>query len=646
VAAALTLRTTHQAAAATGGGDGGDPAAAGAGIGNGNGNLELVLESDSPLPRGWRLALTSVLPLAPPAPVRLARRVGTYHELAPADGEGACPSWTVHGVAVGHRPRHANDGPVAAFVILPDGSTLDVDVRPMTRAGDAVRGPAATAAPVASDTALVPMPRRVDVDPGMPLVHRQLRLSPDAIPDADAAWRAVAALAGRLLDESPLGDAGSLEVAARADGALGSAAYRIQVDGDAAVVTASGADGFRHAFVTLAQWAVDGLPAAALVDDHPQWSWRGLHVDLARRWYEPATVERIIDLAAWRKLDRLHLHLTDDEAWRFPVPGWPELVTIGATRGHGLALPPMLGSGASPYGRAYTPAEIAGWVDRAGALGIVLVPEVDVPGHCHAALVARPDLRDPDDTSGAASVQGFVDNVLVPGAPRTAAFLADVIDALAALFPTSPWLHVGGDEVPHGAWQASPIVAAHRVARGLATTRDVEADFHRELVALVASRTGRAVGAWQEAAMSGGVRPGDGYAVGWTSPQAARELAAAGHDVVVSPGQAYYLDMASGSSWDEPGMSWAGTVTFEDTCAFEPGAGWTEAERAHLLGVQACVWSEHVADAATFDRLVFPRLDAVAERAWTGGIQDGAASLRARAERLPRLTVNGRRSGA
>jgi hexosaminidase len=640
VAASLTLRTTYHAPAEDRGRDAGADA----------GTMSLVLESTSPLPHGWRLAVTSVVPLVPRAPVRLARRVATYHELAPADDADACPDWTVADIAAGHRPRHANDGPVAAFVILPDDSTLDVDVRPMARADDPRRSARIDARPgdarVAAGMALVPMPRRVDVAPGATATHRHVRLAPDAVPDATTAWRAVADLAGRLLDGSPFTGLASLEVAVRVDDALEQAAYLIDVHGSDAIVTASGDDGFRHAFVTLAQWAVNGIPAMASVDDRPHWSWRGLHIDLARRWYDAETVERIIDLAAWRKLQRVHLHLTDDEAWRLPVPGWPELATIGATRGHGLALPPMLGSGARAYGRAYTTAEIAGWVRRAGDLGVVLVPEVDVPGHCHAALTARSDLRDPADTSGAVSVQDFVDNVLVPGSPRTDAFLIDVVDALATLFPTSPWLHIGGDEVPHDAWRGSPIVAAHRAARNLMTTREVEADFHRHLVELVVSRTGRAVGAWQEAAMSGGVRPGDGYVVGWTSPEAARELAATGHDVVVSPGQAYYLDMASDPAWDAPGMSWAGTITLEDTCAFEPGAGWTEAERSHLLGVQACVWSEHVADAATFDRLVFPRLDAVAERAWSGTVHGGAASLRARAERLPRLTTAGRRSEA
>jgi hexosaminidase len=636
VAAALTLRTTFRAAPGRGANAGDEP-----------GTLSLLLQSPTPLPEGWRIALTSIVPLQPPPETaRLVRRVATYHEIEPAAPHSASPSWHVDGIGVGHRPRHANDGPTAAFVILPDGSTIDADLRPMERAGGtpsrtAPSPPSAAvtdAAAAPQVAALIPMPRDLRVAPNARGVHYGARLA-DAPPAAASAWDAVAELAGRLIESPSLTAAGSLRVSATISDTLTGEAYRIHIAGDEALVRAGGIDGFRRAFVTLAQWAPAGIPTAATVEDAPRWTWRGLHVDLARRWYEPDAVARIIDLAAWRKLDRVHLHLTDDEAWRLPVAEWPELADVGGTRGHGLALPPMLGSGRLPYGRAYTEAEIAAWVRTADALGVVLVPEVDLPAHCHAALTARQDLRDPGDTSGARSVQDFVDNVVVPGLPQTNAFLTAVVDALANSFPTSPWLHIGGDEVPQGAWRGSPVVDAHRRARDLAATRDVEADFHHELVRLIGARTGRRVGAWQEAAQSGGVRPGDGYVVAWTSPDAARELAAAGHDVVVSPGQAYYLDMAPDDDWDTPGMSWAGTVRLEDTCDFEPGGGWTDEQLTHLVGVQACLWSEHVADAATFDRLAFPRLDAIAERAWTGRIDGGPASLRERAQQLPRLAV-------
>ena len=451
----------------------------------------ITLTLDGQVPAGARLALTSLVVLSPHL-----HQIGTYHEFDPA---------AIGALAVSHPPRHANDGPLSAFFILPDASTVPVDVAPMRSSVAAAPAPGHAAAPPA-----------------------------------------------------------------------------LEFTGEPA-----------HAF-------------------------RGLHIDLARHWFEPDVVLRLIDAAAERRLTYLHLHLTDDEAWRLPVPQYPALAEVGGTRGHGLPLGPMLGGGAAPYGRAYTAAEIGRWVERARGLGVILVPEVDLPAHNHAALTAVPELRDPDDTSGAASVQYFTDNVLVPGLATTLPFLEAVVDTLAELFPDSPYLHIGGDEVPHGAWRGSPVAQRLCAEHGLASTRAIEAHFHRRLADLIHTRTGRQVGAWQEAAESGGLRPDDGYVVGWRSAADCRKLAAHGFSVVVAPGEAYYLDMALDPVWDTPGMSWAGETSLADVQAFVPGAGWSPSERANLLGVQACLWTELVPDEPTMWQRLLPRLDAFALRAWHG----------------------------
>lgn len=592
------------------------------------------------LPGGAKLAVTSDIQLDPTAgsAAVLTARVAGYHEFVadPPIALGAGERWEITGLALGHQPNHANDGPASAFVILPDGSTEPVELGPMSSTAAPVQPGVGSVTVQLRDAPdqprLVPYPQRLSVtDAGQGSFR--LALAAGAPPDAVDAWRAIAGADRRLHGATSLLDgdeSGSRTVDVRRVPDMAAEACRIEIGFDRVVVSAAGPAGWRHAFVTLARWAPT-IPVEATVDDHPRYPWRGLHVDLARRWYEPDVVAWLIDVCAWRKLSRLHLHLTDDEAWRLPVPSLPALGEVGGRRGHGLPIPPMVGGGPEHYGRAYTTDEIAGWVALAGELGVVLVPEVDVPAHVHAALVAMPELRDPDDRSHAESVQHFVDNVLVPGHPRTEPFLEAVFDAVAEAFPSSPWIHIGGDEVPAGAWSGSPIVAALRAEHGLDTTREVEGHFHRGLVDLIRHRTGRRIGAWQEAAESGGVVPGDGYVVGWKTVESNRELAAAGHDVVVAPAQAYYLDMAIDAGWWSPGASWAGSTSFEDVCAFDPEAGWSDAERAHLLGIQACLWSEHVADRATMLHLLFPRLDAVAERAWTGRIEGGAGSLLQRA---------------
>ncbi len=601
-------------------------------------SLELAV-TDEVLPGGSRLALTSVVQLTPPTPARsqLVRQLATYHEFSIGDHalDSGC-SWRIDDLEPSHRPRHSNEGPLSAFVIAPDDTVFPVFVEPM-RIVDSERAEptqqqagGASISVTSSEPALVPFPVSVAIADPMLTKYRTAFLD-EGSAFASLAWAAVSKLELRLTTDPCLQPGSGMRVLAIDDRGIDTEAYRLAVDAESVTVTASSVAGFRHAFVTLARWLPTGLPTSAIVEDHPKYSWRGLHIDLARRWFEPDFVERLIDVAAWRKLSRLHLHLTDDEAWRLPIDGYPELTDFGATRGHGLPLPPMLGDQATGSGRAYTPGEIARWVNRSEELGVTLVPEVDLPAHAHAAITALPWLRDPDDRSTAMSVQYFTNNVLIPGHPRLDDFLDAVIDSVATLFPSSPWIHIGGDEVPEGAWHGSPIVTQYRQENGLSTTRDVECAFHRNLAEKVHARAGRQLGAWQEAAESGGLDPSDGYVVGWRTPAASRSLAAAGFDVVVSPGQAYYLDMATDRTWSSPGASWAGSVSLEDVCRFVPGQGWSETESSRLLGVQACLWAEFIENDEILEHLLFPRLDAVAERAWTDKIVGGASSLRHRA---------------
>jgi hexosaminidase len=614
----------------------------------------------------FRLALTSTVKLdpGPDGLVRLARQVSGYHELEPSRDLvlGSGEELVIAGLAVGHAPRHANDGPASAFVVLDDGSTRDVHVEPMTTTEtrtDSRRDQRRTVRRTDGGPALIPWPATLARDGGRVMsrdggrvmsrdggrVRAAARLRSGSAEVGDV-WRAVARAERRLYPHGPwalgVGDdigAGAWPVSV-VPGAMAPGYYELTIDDttDEVVVAASNSAGFRHGFLTLAQLLRDGTPEAVRIVDGPRFEWRGVHVDLARQFFPASDVERLIDLAAWRKLDRLHLHLTDDEAWRVPIEGYPEVTGVGAWRGHELPIPPLLGSPAAASGGSYTVEEIRLWVERARELGVVIVPEVDLPGHCHAALAAVPSLRDPDDATGAQSIQRFVDNSLCPGLPTTMPFVEAVFDTLASLFD-SPWLHVGGDEVAPGAWARSPVAAHFARSRGVAGTSAIEAAFMADVVASVRRITGRQVGAWQEVAKHGGLHPADGYVVAWKSAADARVLADAGYDVVISAPDAYYLDMAFDDDWTSPGASWAGTVDLDDVCAFEPGAGWSTEALQHLLGVQACVWTEHIPSAAAFDEMVFPRLDAIAERAWLGRIEGGAGSIAARSPAMPRLSI-------
>jgi hexosaminidase len=630
------------------------------------GSFDLVLQAESgSLPSAFTLVVWCARQLTPSlgTSARVIERVAGHVVFEPTDPLAVASEgrWEIGGLQTQLAANHANDGPETAYLVVSSDASSHVDIGPVGIApvgvvpsvqasgsigtGDdtkpvppqaiVVKPPPATPSPCP----VLPMPRSVRAIGGVQ--QRTLHLSnvSESDPRIRVAWGAVVELAIRL-------GAGSLAAAGVQEGTavlvsvvdVGQLAhrdgYRLRIEEDGVALEAATAAGLRAGLTTAAQWAHAGMPERAEIEDGPTLEFRAVHMDLARRWYEPDVVERLIDVAAWRKFSHVHLHLTDDEAWRLPVDGYPALASVGGTRGHGLPIPPVCASGPAAYGRCYTAAEIDRWVDRALSLGITLVPEVDVPGHAFAALAALPSMRDPDDKSHAVSPQGYINNVLVPGHPETEPFLGAVFTSVADLFPHSPVLHIGGDEVPDGAWSRSPIVSQYASARGLTSKLAIEADFHRTLIELIRSETGRDVAMWQDAAFAG-VEPA-AYAVSWTSPEAGRRLVDAGHRLVSSPGQNYYLDMATGSEWELPGASWAGHVGLDATCAFDPLAGLERA--SDLYGIQACIWSEHMSDLDVLDALVFPRLDAIAERGWTGRITGGPDALIERAARLPTFT--------
>jgi hexosaminidase len=190
-----------------------------------------------------------------------------------------------------------------------------------------------------------------------------------------------------------------------------------------------------------------------------------------------------------------------------------------------------------------------------------------------------------------------------------------VLSEVARLFP-SPWIHIGADEVPANAWIGSPLAKTFMQERGWETNYELQSYFLRRVQKII-HHLGRRTGAWEEASLGGGIDPRESYLVAWRGSVNGAGLAAQGYDVVLAPGEVYYLDMVQSEDWWEPGMDWAGTVSPERCYNYDPGGDWPDELKPHLLGVQACLWGEHLHDRRLVDALAFPRLSAVAESAWT-----------------------------
>lgn len=420
----------------------------------------------------------------------------------------------------------------------------------------------------------------------------------------------------------------------RADGASDAdERYGLEVTTHGARVWGPTPEAVHRGLTTLRQLVTthrEGVPAVRILDA-PRFAWRGLSSDVVRTFHDVAAVKRVVDMCSLYKLNVLHLHLTDDQGWRFEVPDWPGLAEVG-------------GAGAlhERPGGHYTPADVAELVSYAAARFVTLVPEVDMPGHSQAAFRAYPELAPaPSAIAERAAAAGMPVGALDLDRGETRRFLADVLAAAAAQFP-SAYLHIGGDEV-FGADEAA------------------QAAFIDEALATVAA-LGRKAVCWQEAAR-GGVTS-DHVVQLWLDPvetqgwldsgqmgaslpddvapvieatfrESLRDLERAldkGARILVSISTRLYLDRPHGDEGadaeQEERRHRIGLPSYQptplrqmvewDPLAVAPGLDSID----RVAGVEAAVWCETVTGRDDLDGLLLPRLAGVGERAWSAAATD------------------------
>ncbi|MGS3176036.1 beta-N-acetylhexosaminidase [Aeromonas sanarellii] len=405
--------------------------------------------------------------------------------------------------------------------------------------------------------------------------------------------------------------------------------YELSITTEEIRIRAAGETGWRHGLVTLAQWYLqhgESLPCLE-VRDAPRFGFRGIFLDCARHFHSIATLKRLFKQMSLYKFNRFHWHLTDDEGWRLEIKAFPRLTEVAAWRGHGLAIDPQLSGGPDPYGGYYTQSEVRELVAYAAGLGITIIPEIDIPGHCHAAIKALPELlREEADRSCYLSVQYFDDNVLNPALPGTYEFLETVMDEVCALFP-GPQVHMGGDEVPTGVWTDSPACRQLMTEQDYTDCRELQGHLLRHCQHYLAARGKQMLG-WEEI-LHGDKVSREAAICAWTSFQAGLDAAAAGYPVVMAPAQHLYLDLAWSQDIHEPGLYWAGTLNLEQVHACDPAPADFHAND-NILGVLSPLWSELITSRDRLDYMLFPRLLATAEVAWSDPARKAWAHFAAR----------------
>ncbi|MCP2262940.1 hexosaminidase [Promicromonospora thailandica] len=474
----------------------------------------------------------------------------------------------------------------------------------------------------------------------------------DLVPVAGPAADVVLAL-----DESLAAGGYRLEVGAETHGAAVRIAAADLAGAHAAAQTLrqlAGPDAYRRASTARSGAAAAPTLPAVRIEDHPRFEWRGVLLDVARHFLPKHDVLRFVDLAAAHRLNVLQLHLTDDQGWRVQVHRYPELTRTGAWRRESTVGTWRTGSrDGRPHGGFYTQDDLREIVAYARDRGITVVPEIDVPGHVEAAVAAYPELGTRKARQEVRTTWGISQDVLDPS-EGSLAFFRHVLDEVLDVFDT-PWIGLGGDEVPTTLWRDSPRIVDRARTLGL-LTEDGEPDvaqLHGWFVARLArhvSDAGRRAVVWDEAVSP--LLPRDVVVTSWRGHAQGAAALAAGHDVVMAPEQAVYLDHRAGDHPAEP-ISVGFLRTVEDVYGFDPfPAALTVPDSGRtpgrLLGVQAQVWSEHLDSARRVDYATFPRLAAFAEVAWSPAAdrEPGSAASKEFLERLeachlPRLDAYG-----
>ena len=419
--------------------------------------------------------------------------------------------------------------------------------------------------------------------------------------------------------------------------------YSLVVSQGKIVVSACGTPGLFYGAVTLWQLFTSqtsagqtiNIPAMTIIDA-PRFRWRGLMMDSARHYQSPEFIKRFIDVMALHKLNVLHWHLTDDQAWRLEIKKYPRLTSVGAWR---VPAGPAAAADIDPatgrprqYGGFYSQDQVRDIVAYAAARHVTIVPEIDMPGHASAAIAAYPQLGVADLDANHHPPQqvpadwGIYSN-LFNVEESTFTFLEDVLSEVLTLFP-GEYVHVGGDEAVKDQWHASPRVQARMRELGVKDEHALQSSFVQRMEKFLNARGRRLIG-WDEI-LEGGIAP-NATVMSWRGINGAVAAAAAGHDAVLTPAPTLYFDNRPLATSSPPGRG--KVISVEDVYRFDPApAALNEQQLKHILGVQGNVWTEHIRIEDRFEYMTFPRAAALAEVAWSPAERLDWASF---SERLP-----------
>lgn len=413
------------------------------------------------------------------------------------------------------------------------------------------------------------------------------------------------------------------------DPSLAPEEYRLTVNSDGIVVQGGGYGGVFNGIQTLLQLLPDGiyaknrrLPAEVVhceISDKPRFDYRGLLLDVARTWIPAERLKRYIDLMAYHKINKLHLHLADDEGWRIEIKSHPELAQKGGFRGGDSPVHPRYAKFDEKWGGYYTRSQMRGIVAYAMARNIEIIPEIDMPGHSRALAAIHPEILCgyTPDTSATNGLD--LRNVWCVARESNYELIDDIIRELSEIFP-SKYIHIGGDEVDVSQWESCPDCRRLKREKGLQSGAQLENLFISR-VSEILSRYGKRPAVWNEA-VKGGLLRRSTRVYGWQSMKHCLEAADKGYPTIVMPGEYLYFDMKQSPS--EAGHTWAAIFDAKKVLSLDlRKSGFDKRLMERVEGIEATFFSEiyiaHNPESNDYlDYMLFPRLCAASEVAWCG----------------------------
>ncbi|HET7161495.1 MAG TPA: family 20 glycosylhydrolase [Rhodanobacteraceae bacterium] len=455
--------------------------------------------------------------------------------------------------------------------------------------------------------AIIPAPQHLTQGQGAFELHRGARIAAPA--DARAQWiagflrDAIRDQTGVKLRVVPAPDRGRITLRidpSMRDDKTGDEAYRLDVTPREVTISAAderglfwGVQTFRQ-LLPLQHEVPPTIPAVS-IEDAPRYAWRGVMLDVSRHFYPVEYIKQQIDLMSYYKFDVFHWHLTDDQGWRIQINRYPKLTSVGAWRTE---------ADGSREGGFYTQDQIRDVVQYARERNVMVVPEIEMPGHTSAAIAAYPELSCGGKPITVPTTWGVFRDVDCVGRDATFTFLQNVLDEVVALFP-SPYVHIGGDEVPEGVWADCAACQALARTQGLNGEQGLHGWFVNRIRQYLAGK-GKVMVGWDEI-LEGHLDPQAIVEV-WRGPQeAAKALANGNRIIVASP---FYLDTP------------IDRMTLQDLYRTDPFDDPLFAKYPDkVLGGEAPLWSEH-ATPMNGDARLYPRLLAIAEHLWNPGARD------------------------